>query len=74
MLKKKMLRYKVMEKHMELVRIGKFKQAQLLLQLLRRGKVKLYLDDISYEVEILLEELGCRFSYDCRGFTATAYL
>lgn len=74
MLKKKMLRYKVMEKHIELVRTGKFKQAQLLLQLLRKGKVKLYLDDVSYEVEILLEELGCRFNYDCRGYTATAYL
>lgn len=74
MLKRKMLRYKVMEKHIELVRTGKFKQARIIFSLLRNGKVKLGLDDDSYEVEIILENLGCRMSYDRRGYTATAHL
>lgn len=74
MLEKKIRRYKAMEIHRDLVRKGKFKVAKILLKLLKNNKVKLGLDDDSWEVEMICQNLGCRMSYDSRGYCATAYL
>lgn len=51
MLEKKIRRYKMMEKHQELVRSGKFEAGRLVLELLRTGRVYLGLDDDSWTVE-----------------------
>ena len=41
MLKEKMMRYKLMDSHMDLVKRGELGAARILLQLLRNGKVTL---------------------------------
>lgn len=74
MLANKILRYKVMDKHRELVRAGKLLEARELLRLLRKGKIKLGLGDIDWEVERICEELGCRINYSGRGYTCTVIL
>lgn len=74
MLEKKIRRYKIMEAHMELIRKGLYRQAQLVLRALREGKVTLWLDDDSWAVESLLERLGCCIWYDGRGYRAVAYV
>ena len=71
MLEKKIRRYKLMDAHRELVRTGKLYEAHLVLELLRKGKLKLYLGDADWNVEKLCEDLGCRFGYNNRGYTAT---
>lgn len=74
MLEKKIGRYKIMEAHMGLIRKGLYRQAQLVLRALREGKVTLWLDNDSWAVESLLEELGCRIWYDSRGNRAVAHI
>lgn len=63
-----------MEAHMGLIRKGLYRQAQLVLRALREGKVTLWLDNDSWAVESLLEELGCRIWYDSRGNRAVAHI
>ena len=58
MLAKKLIRYKIIEKHMEWVRVGKLVEARDLLILLRLGYIRLGLEDTSYEVESFLEIIG----------------
>lgn len=74
MLEKKILRYKLMDTHRKLVREGKLLEAREVLRLLRKGRLKLGLDDVSWEVERLCEELGCRINYSSRGYTAEVRL
>ncbi len=63
MLEKKIRRYKIMDAHREMVRRGKYRQGWLLLQFLRKGNISLGLSDECYEVECLLEKLGCPVRY-----------
>lgn len=63
-----------MEAHMDLIRKGLYRQAQLVLRALREGKITLWLDDDSWAVENLLEGLGCRIWYDGRGYRAVAHI
>lgn len=72
-MKNKMLRYKLMELHAEYVKHGQYEEANLILCLLRRGRVRLGLSDVNWTVERDLEELGCRISYSRHGYGATAY-
>lgn len=58
MLKRKMLRYALMEKHMMYVHTGEYDCARLLLRLMKHGKVCLGLDDSSADVENFLEGIG----------------
>ncbi len=74
MLEKKIRRYKLMDAHRELVRKGLYRQAQLVLRLLREGKVTLWLDDDSWAVESLCEGLGCRIWYSGNGNKAVAHV
>lgn len=74
MLKEKMLRYRVMEFHKELVRKGQYIAARQVLKLLRTGKVALGLGDVDFSLEIQLEKLGCRIAYIGRHYSAHAYL
>ncbi len=74
LLEKKIRRYKVMNAHRNLVRQGKFLEAKEVLRLLRNGRVVLGLDDVSWEVERICEELGCRINYSHRWYTAIVVL
>lgn len=64
----------MMDAHRQLVRSGKLEEGKMILQLLRKGRVKLGLDDVSWNVESLCEKLGCRISYSSRGYTAEVRL
>lgn len=74
MLEKKIRRYKLMDAHRELIRKGSYRQAKLVLKLLRDGKVTLWLDNDSWEVESLCEGLGCRIWYSRNGNQAVAHV
>lgn len=74
MLKDRILKYRVMEFHRELVRNGQYIAARQVLKLLRDGRVALGLGDIDFYLEIKLEKLGCRIAYIGRCYTAHAYL
>ena len=74
MLEKKIRRYKMMEKHQELVRSGKYGAAKLVLRLLQTGKVHLGLDDNSWIVERECEKMGCYIYYSRTGYSAIAHL
>ena len=74
MLKDRMLKYRVMEYHKELVKKGQYIAARRVLRLLRDGRVALGLGDIDFSLEIQLEKIGCRIAYIGRHYTAHAYL
>lgn len=74
MLKDKMLRYRVMEFHRELVRGGKYIAAKRVLTLLQGERIALGLGDIDFFLECELEKLGCRIAYIGRHYTAHVYL
>ncbi len=74
MLERKIRRYQLIDTHRKLVQQGKFAEASLLLEFLRKGKVTLYLDDVSCAVEFICENAGCHISYSRNGNRATAYL
>lgn len=71
MLEKKIRRYKLMDEHRNLTKQGKHEQAKLVLVLLRKGSVKVGLDDVSFEVETMCEKIGCRTSYGRNFYSAT---
>ena len=73
-LKDKMLKYRVMESHKTLVQTGNYSEARLVLRLLNNGSVKLRLDDVSWNVECLMEAQGCAVGYSRRFNIATVYL
>ena len=61
------MRIKLMYKHIQLVKAGKFAVARGLLKLLTTGSLVLYFDDTSYEIEVVLEKLDVKFSINRRG-------
>ena len=73
-MKNKLLRYRVIEKHVELVRHGQFKEAWCILDFLRRGYTTLGLSDVSCRVESILEKLGCYVWSERRGLYSKIYL
>lgn len=64
----------LMDAHRTLVKEGKLLEAREILRLLRKGHIKLGLDDVSWNVESLCEELGCKIFYSSRGYTAEVRL
>lgn len=72
--KDKMLRYRVMETHIILVRTGNYGEARLVLRLLNHGSVKLGLDDDAFRVEGRMEALGCAVRYSRNYNYSTVYL
>ena len=74
MLEKKIRRYKFMDLHRELTRKGQYGAARKVLTLLAKGKVTLWLDDDSWAVETVCEQLGCYIWYDRNGNKAVAHI
>lgn len=73
-IKDKLLRYRVMETHINMVKAGKYGEARLVLRLLNYGRVHLGLDDECWAVETALEKLGCVVSYSRNYNRSTVYL
>ena len=71
-IKQNIRRYKIMEKHMELVKKGHYLAARNLLRLLRDGHVRLGLGDADFESEEFLESIGCPVHYG-RGFYGATF-
>lgn len=71
MIKKNILKYKIIAKHIEFTQVGKYKEAKNLLFLLRNGRVNLGLSDADFETECFLESIGCPVHYDRNGNIAT---
>lgn len=58
-----------------MVRKGQYGAAKVLMELLKKGKVTLWLDDDSFTVELICEQVGCRIWYDSRRYNrAVAHL
>lgn len=74
MLEKKIRRYKLIDKHRELIRKGEYEQARLILALLRRGRIKLGLGDDCWAVEIFCENIGCPIYYSSNGYSITVHV
>lgn len=73
-LKDKLIRYRLMERHRELVRGSDFDMqvANRILHLLNRGEIRLSLGDVDWQVETELESAGIHIKYNGRGYTAYA--
>lgn len=61
--KKKMLKFRLMEFHKELIKKGKYMEAKKVLVLLIKEKLPLGLNDSDYYLEECFQKIGCRISY-----------
>lgn len=71
MVNKNIRKYKIIEKHIEWTKSGNYAAARNLLWLLRKGYVKLGLDNTDYETECFLESIDSPVFYGRNGYTAT---
>lgn len=73
-LKHKLIRYRLMERHRELVKGGDFDMqvAKRILHLLNCGEIRLGLDDVSWAVEQEIDKAGVHINYSRRGYSAYA--
>lgn len=74
MIKKNIRKYKIIEKHIEFVRNGKYMEARNLLHLLRKGSIRLGLGDVDFQTECALESIGCPVNYSRNGYSATFHI
>lgn len=73
-LKDNLIRYRLMNRHLELVR-GSSTDTQVargILHLLNRGEIRLGLDDVSWKIEQELDKAGVHIKYSRNGYTAYA--
>ena len=73
-IKDKMLRYRVMETHVNMIRSGNYGEARLVLRLLNNGYIKCGLDDDAFRVESKMEKLGCAVRYSRNYNFSTVYM
>lgn len=71
MIKTTLRKYKIIEKHIELVKSGRYDEAKNLLHLLRKGQIRLGLGDIDFNTECFLESIDCPVKYSRNGYSAT---
>lgn len=60
---KNCIRYQIIIKHKELVKHGDYLTARTLLELLRKNRVAVGLNDVGHNVETFLENIGLRATY-----------
>lgn len=72
--KKKMLKFRLMEFHKELIKKEKYIEAKKVLILLIKEKLPLGLNDSDYYLEECFQKIGCRISYSTRYYVAYVYL
>lgn len=73
-IKNKLLKYRVMETHINLIRRGNYGEAKLVLRLLNNGHIRCGLDDDAFRVESMMETLGCAVRYSRNYNFSTVYL
>ncbi len=73
-LERRIIRYRLMDKHRELVRAGAYETANCILRLLRHGYVPLGLGDAEWEAESILESVGLRGHCGRGGYSTMFYL
>ena len=61
------MKIKLIYKHIQLVQAGKFAVARGILKLLSTGSIVLYFDDVSNEIEGVLDKLNVKYSINRRG-------
>ena len=61
------MKMKLMCKHLQLVKAGKFAIARGILKLLTTGSITLYFDDVSNEIDVILDKLNVKSSINRRG-------
>ena len=61
------MKIKLMCKHLQLVKAGKFAAARCILKLLTTGSIVLYFDDVSNEIDGVLDKLNVKSSINRRG-------
>ena len=61
------MKMKLICKHLQLVQAGKFSIARGILKLLSTGSITLYFDDVSNEIEGILDKLNVKYSINRRG-------
>ena len=61
------MKVKLMYKHLQLVQAGKFAIARGILKLLTTGSITLYFDDVSNEIDVILDKLNVKSSINRRG-------
>lgn len=71
-----LIRYRLMDKHRELVKGSEveMKAARNILHFLITGSIALGYSDADYLTEITLEKAGVHFTYSGRSYIAHAYL
>lgn len=60
---KNCIRYQIIIKHKELVKNGDYLTARTLLELLRKKRISVGLNDVGHAVETFLEDIGLRATY-----------
>ena len=63
------MKMKLMYKHIQLVHAGKFATARGILKLLTTGSIVLYFDDVSTDIEKVLDKLNVKCSINRRGIS-----
>ena len=58
-----MIRYRLIEEHLKSVKSGNFELGREILYLLRKHHIKVGLDDVGCELEMISEKCGCRIRY-----------
>lgn len=73
-LKDNLIRYRLMNRHLELVRGSStdMQVARGILHLLNRGEIRLGLGDMDWEIEQELDRAGVHIRYSSNGYTAYA--
>lgn len=73
-LKDKLIRYRLMERHRELVKGSEMDMlvAKRVLHLLICGEIRLGLDDVDWQVEQELDHAGVHINYRRNGYSAYA--
>lgn len=69
MLKKNLVKYRLIEEHMQAVKDGRYETAQLILRLLRKREIRLGTGS-DFEAEAIAESCGCRISYSRNYYSA----
>lgn len=73
-LERRIIRYRLMERHMELIRSGAYETARAIFRLLRQGYVRLGLSDPEWEAETILEAVGLIGHCGRGGYSTMFYL
>lgn len=72
-MKLNIMRYKLFEEHMKLVKVGRCEVARRILRFLRDKKICLWLSDADWETEQILYKLGFRVEIGRNGNKSTVY-